>query len=356
MPSPTTKIIVLHPDLRVLGGAERYAQSLIDTLIDQRGDVTIRDIHTCFGPLGPLIARMIHRFTLLKYALVCLWYRLAQPTHQICISTFAHPPKTSAQTMCVLHAPDILSGQLQDLLNNQTPTTRLRRSYIKFCRWLIQPQFAQRAIINSPWTWERLAPQITATATLIAPPIPSPKRRATIPTDPRFIMIGRITQSKRPEQAIHICDDLRAHHPNLTLTMIGTGQGRYAQRIHRLAQHRPWLSLVAASEKDKDLLLKDARFGLHFAQNEHFGIAICEMISAGVIPFVHRSGSGPDLVPLPQFQFTAPDDLRAKISAALSLSDAQYNHTLNTLQSGALYQKALNHRTDLDAFFRAARD
>lgn len=354
MPSPTTKIIVLHPDLRILGGAERYANSLINTLIDQGNDVTIRDIHTCFGPLGHLIARVIHRFTLLKYALVCLWYRLTRPPHQVCISTFAHPPKTSAQTICVLHAPDILSGQPQDLINNQTPTTRLRRCYLKLCRWLIQPRPAQRAIINSPWTWERLDPRITATATLIAPPIPSPKRRAQIPADPHFIMIGRLIQAKRPDHAIQICDDLREHHPKLTLTMIGTGQDRYAQRIHRLAQHRPWLTLTAASETDKNLLLGQARFGLHFARNEHFGIAICEMISAGVIPFVHRSGSGPDLVPLPQFQFTTQDELRAKITSALSLSDEQYNQTLTTLQSGALYQKALNHCTDLATFFRAA--
>ena len=38
------------------------------------------------------------------------------------------------------------------------------------------------------------------------------------------------------------------------------------------------------------------RYGMHAFKNEHFGMAVAEMVRAGCIPFVHNSGGPPEIV------------------------------------------------------------
>jgi glycosyltransferase involved in cell wall biosynthesis len=38
------------------------------------------------------------------------------------------------------------------------------------------------------------------------------------------------------------------------------------------------------------------RYGMHAFKDEHFGMAVAEMLQAGCVPFVHNSGDPPEIV------------------------------------------------------------
>jgi glycosyltransferase involved in cell wall biosynthesis len=71
----------------------------------------------------------------------------------------------------------------------------------------------------------------------------------------------------------------------------------YAQKIAAMAQSRPWLRLL--TDLTREQLVKEAalhRFGLHTMEEEHFGIAVAEMVRAGCLPLVHDSGGPVEIV------------------------------------------------------------
>ncbi len=352
MPSRITKITVLHPDLRIHGGAERYAHSVIRTLHQLGYNVDIWDIHRALGPVLRMGLKLFPRFTLLKYALVCAAWRISGACGDAIVHTFACGPSAGHTSISVLHTPDIFSTKRQNLIYNMLRPNWVRCKYITICRWLAAPKPAMVYITNSPWTYARLSPAVRRQTYVIPPPIPPITPKTSPPKSKSLLTISRFTPSKRIDRAIAACDRVIPHHPELTLTLFGAPQGATYRRLKRAAGTRPWLRLRSGDDHVKNHLLETSQFGLHTAENEHFGISICEMIAAGRIPLVHRSGSGPDFGVPEQFLFAGTEELAARISAALDINDQEYEATVQDLQSNALFCAAQQHNTQLTAFFK----
>jgi len=85
---------------------------------------------------------------------------------------------------------------------------------------------------------------------------------------------------------------------DLSLTLIAhRDDPEYGGRIAALAATRPWFRIL--SDLSREQLAHEVaqhRYGLHTMENEHFGIAVAEMLRAGCIPFVHDSGGPVEIV------------------------------------------------------------
>jgi glycosyltransferase involved in cell wall biosynthesis len=80
-------------------------------------------------------------------------------------------------------------------------------------------------------------------------------------------------------------------------------------------------TIFNASKETYHGLLGEAKVYLHLTENEHFGIAVVEAMSAGCVPIVHDSG-GPKEIVDDQigFRWQSEDDITIMIDAAVKNS------------------------------------
>lgn len=157
----------------------------------------------------------------------------------------------------------------------------------------------KRVLANSGWTAARFQALHGRPAEVLYPPVagefpevPWAERRAEV------ISVGRFSPEKRFEQVIAVVAEARAQGAALTLRIVGSGgDSPYRRRTEALAAEHPWIT-VEANLPRADLLdrMTHARFGLHAMVDEHFGMAPAELVRAGCVTLVHRSGGAQEIV------------------------------------------------------------
>lgn len=126
--------------------------------------------------------------------------------------------------------------------------------------------------------------------------------------DDLVLSIGRIHPFKRLE----LVNEIASHLPHMRFQIVGSiVDNAYHSRIERSAPANVEI-FSNASHSTKSRALEKARFMLHCAQDEPFGIAIVEGLAHGCIPIVHKSG-GPwnDVVARGRFGYGFEDPLEA---------------------------------------------
>ena len=119
------------------------------------------------------------------------------------------------------------------------------------------------------------------------PPVPWEQR------ENGFVCIGRIAPDKRLETIIEILSRIRGNGRMVHLHMIGTfDDDRYAPSIRAsIEANRSWISFHEnLSRPDMIELVARHRYGIHAMIEEHFGMAVAEMVRAGCIVFAPDSG------------------------------------------------------------------
>lgn len=114
-----------------------------------------------------------------------------------------------------------------------------------------------------------------------------------------YVLIGRISPEKHVERAIEILARVRARFPRVHLHIVGTGDdSEYTTMVRgRVAENASWVTLhEGLSREDLIDLLTRHRYGIHAMEDEHFGMAVAEMVSAGCIPIVPRGGGQVEIV------------------------------------------------------------
>jgi glycosyltransferase involved in cell wall biosynthesis len=155
---------------------------------------------------------------------------------------------------------------------------------------------------------------------LVYPPVPG--EFPEIPWEERragMIGVGRMNGCKRWEMAVGIVDEVRRRGHDLTLTLIShVDDLEYGARIASLAATRPWFRILQnLSRQELSAELARHRYGIHTMENEHFGIAPAELLRAGCIPFVHRSGGPVEIVAHRDLTFDDVSDAAEKITQVL---------------------------------------
>lgn len=181
-------------------------------------------------------------------------------------------------------------------------------------------------LTNSHWTSEvmtRFYPEASRVST-VYPPVPLPSDTPSTTWEERdndFVCIGRIYEDKRLEFIIEVVRQLRFHRPDIRLHIVGTptpfepGGKEYYQRIVEIVRANPhWLFLhESVSRSELIELLSRHRYGIHARVDEHFGIAVAEMVRMGCIVFAHRSGGQTEILDDMRLVYDSLEDAIEKI-------------------------------------------
>jgi glycosyltransferase involved in cell wall biosynthesis len=108
-----------------------------------------------------------------------------------------------------------------------------------------------------------------------------------------FVCIGRVSPEKRLERIIEILSRVRDKGHALHLHVIGTfDDNGYAPLIKACVEaNRSWISIhEILPRQDLVQLVARHRYGIHAMDEEHFGMAVAEMVRAGCIVYAPNSG------------------------------------------------------------------
>ena len=155
-------------------------------------------------------------------------------------------------------------------------------------------------LVNSDWTGRLVRDRHGIEPVTLVPPV-----AGTFPSVPwadrrlAFACVGRIAPEKRIEEVIGIVARVRREHPSLTLHIVGNADDRaYLSRVEAAVRTcGDWVSLDLDISRDRLVqLLSSCRFGIHGMRDEHFGMAVAELVRAGTITFAHNSGGPVDIL------------------------------------------------------------
>jgi len=157
-------------------------------------------------------------------------------------------------------------------------------------------------LVNSDWTRVVYKDTYGAECITIYPPIPG--NFIDVPWEDRqngFVCIGRIAGEKRYEAIIDILSNIRNHFPDIHLHIIGSKvnyDDDYFKMIHqKVGENSDWISLHEnVSHKKLVDLVCQHKYGIHAMPNEHFGIAVGEMVRGGCIVFAPNNGGQVEII------------------------------------------------------------
>ncbi len=365
------KVLIAHADLRANGGAESYALAIRDRLLAAGHTVGLLDITGHAPPDAPhsdpalfRLGRMagLRRFTLWKYALVCRILPRLAADYDYTVLSFGEGPDVPCPSLHIRHAPAVFSSHpdLLAVLGARKPTMQLRRLYAWACRQVagvksVNPAPA-RTIANTQWTAKQALTHCNISNPVVLYPKVAPTKHApsNVRREPyHMITIGRIVPNKRLEDAISVLDQLITHGLPATLQIVGRADSAYATRFLRRYQNHPGLILNPNADRATLMqALTRARVGIHPYRSEHFGIAVAEMICAGVVPLVHNSGGVCELVQDPELRFCDTADLADKAMRLMQLPIKDCEALSSRLQSTDALQQALNFDAYLDLIIK----
>lgn len=146
----------------------------------------------------------------------------------------------------------------------------------------------------------------------------------------QIVSLSQFRPMKRHIDQIKIVSKLKFKGIKVSLKMIGgvsEDQKKYINHLKEVAKtHQVQLQIISnATQNDINRIFAKSHIGLHTMHNEHFGIAVVDMISAGLLVMAHRSG-GPllDIIKDERFLFEDVDDCCFKLNSLL-LGNAKDN-------------------------------
>lgn len=154
-------------------------------------------------------------------------------------------------------------------------------------------------LVNSEWTGKRFKKTYNAEYIIVYPPIQNDFEQ--IPWDKRengFVCLSRLSSDKRILDTISIITRLKYKGYNVHLHIIGpTYKDDYVQRIKDKVSNCSYIKLEGKTSREKLCsIISRHKYGIHSARNEHFGIAVAELVLAGCIPFAHDSGGPKEIL------------------------------------------------------------
>jgi glycosyltransferase involved in cell wall biosynthesis len=210
------------------------------------------------------------------------------------------------------------------------------------CNWLSQFSLANLqkniSLVNSRSVAESVRSTYGIPSQVVYPPVVIPVSQVSWAekTD-GFICSGRLVAAKSPHRVIEILQQVRQKGYPIHLHLTGGGGGVYAQGYQRflmdlIAKNKDWITLHQnLSYQAYAELLSTCRYGIHIKQ-EPFGIAIAEMVKAGILPFVRSEGGQVEIVgEEAALLFSNDGEAVEKIIQVLSRPDLQ-QATIDRLQ------------------------
>lgn len=211
-------------------------------------------------------------------------------------------------------------------------------------------------VANSRWTAGVYIQHLKAPvhAVLYPPNLGNPEPLPQSNKKNGFITIGRIVASKNWLQLIEIMQRVRKLGHNITFTLVGSkdDESLLEQIQARVRENSEWLSLRTGEPRDVvDRLIAEHRYGIHGMVEEHYGMAVAELVLSGCLTFVHDSGGQVEIVETEETRFHNIEDAVLKISEVLSDQEKQ----ASLLQSQSRKREAIT-REKFEQNFNALLD
>ena len=212
-----------------------------------------------------------------------------------------------------------------------------------------------RSLVNSDWTGAVHRSYYGGATHTLYPPVPGDFPRQ--PWEQRengFVCVGRFNGDKRLDRIIDMVQSVRASHPEFHLHLVGLpmseesgGVEYYKHLRRRVAEHPDWLFLEEGLSRDDMLkLLSHHRYGIHAKQDEHFGIAVAELVKAGCITFAHRSGGQVEIIGDQRLLYDDQDEMVRRVLSVIE-SPGEHEALRERLKSQARLFSAVRVSSEL---------
>jgi glycosyltransferase involved in cell wall biosynthesis len=306
------KVLIIHALFDVLGGGELFALRLAQALVEGGFDVEILTstpldhdkIRAIYGNVklprvlvkrvkeAELLSKLMPgRLVRLRRLLIYKAYesimKRARSEYDLVFDTQSNLP--TPVDISYIHYPTLLptkSGGVTWAIYNQL-VKLVARGY--------KTPRSGRILVNSSWTAHAVYKVHGVIPDVLYPPI-DVEYFNTVASNPNrekaIVTISRFTPEKRLDVVLDVAREL----PDYRFILVGsTGPGservigELKARIDELRLENVELKPNLSRDKLRELL-GEAMFYLHPEFAEHFGIAVIEAMSAGVVPIVYRDG------------------------------------------------------------------
>jgi glycosyltransferase involved in cell wall biosynthesis len=340
------KIAIVHPEWS-WGGGEAVSAWIVEGLKEQyditiitSNNLLINKVNSFYGtqlspedikifhPPLPRLLRESRGLWLFKQHLTMRYCKSVAANFNLLFSTFNEMDFGRAGVQYI-HFPVHAEKLIRDL--GQFPEkwyyrdSFLREGYRRLCRLLsgfsLETMKQNITLVNSNWTGKMVEKAYGIKSRVVYPPVISdfPEVRWSEKED-GFVCIGRISPEKRIERVINILELVRKTGRNVHLHIIGpTTDSRYHQMIKRIQQENSsWIFIEGALDRNVfRRLIAEHKYGIHGMENEHFGIAVAEMVKAGCIVFVPNGGGQVEIVDNEALTYNNAQEAAGKILTVL---------------------------------------
>ncbi|MFQ5941523.1 MAG: glycosyltransferase [Nitrososphaerales archaeon] len=339
------KIGVIHYSLETLGGGEQVALHAIKAFKDHRHEVILAatslpepqlistrfnlDISNCVDqfiftkgniqlmPFLSIYQRLFYSsFTVKKlFAKVtpdCIFI-----TSGLCII----PEDLIDRTIIYVHYPydhELYGGKYNSSF------WKIYSTPARFIYENLYPQKEAILVTNSNFTKNIIKKIWGRDAFVVYPPVPQYTFSLENNRKNAVVTLGRFSREKRYETVLSIARSL----PDIQFHLIGSCVPYNLGYLNKLKKNatKNVKFHVNISHAEKQEILSSAKVMLHTMVGEHFGIAILEAMSAGMMPVVHNSGGAKeDNIVAPEFRFEEDmdnlEDAKSKIEVAIESWD-----------------------------------
>jgi len=348
------KIAVIHPLLKPGGGSEARALWTAEALkreykvsLISMGKIDLEALNAYYGtdlkygeisiieiPIPKLLRK---RFDALRYYRLFRYCRKNSDTFDLMISTYNVMDfgKKGIQFIADFSFDDDLrrkyDSESKKSLKIFYKRTWLRKLYIYFGKWLSgeskKDWLENITIANSKWSAGELRKKYGIEANVIYPPVDEnfpemkwEKRKKG------FVAIGRLVPEKKFDKAIDILKKIREKGHDIHLHIIGGySDVSYNKKLKKMVrENSSWCFLEGPKYgEEKKKKISGHKYGISGRKNEPFGIAVAEMVKAGLIVWVPDGGGQVEIVDHDDLIYKTEQEAVVKIENVMESTDKQ---------------------------------
>jgi glycosyltransferase involved in cell wall biosynthesis len=347
------KVLLVQPSLQPPGGANGVAAWIIEALKEEHAlsvltwtPIDVASINRFYGTslrtldftvrtvdpiLRSLMDRLPRRMGKLRTSLLFRVCTRIKDDYDVIISAY-NEADFGRRGIQYIHFPRAYQFHQNGDLPRDPFSRALITAYYDLCRRISAFSFERMkqnlTLVNSHWTASKVRERHGIEATTVYPPVLGifPE----VPWEDRedgFIVIGRITPEKELDKIIDNLAAVRSQGWEVHLHVVGSPDDRryYKRILRRVRENASWVFLEQdLSREELVRLISMHRYGIHGMAEEHFGIAVAELVWAGCLVFVPRGGGQVEIVDGDErLLYGAADEAVAKIALVMSDPDAQ---------------------------------
>jgi glycosyltransferase involved in cell wall biosynthesis len=319
------KILLVQSSLQPPGGANGVGAWIIEALKRDHSlsvltwtPVEVTSINRYYGTSLSLSEFALHRvhpilrwlinhspgpLDFLKFSILLRYCKTMKDDYDLII-TANNEADLGCKGIQYIHFPRPYQSSLELALPGWLLLPGLVRAYRRFCMRICRFSFERMkqnlTLVNSDWTGSRVRDRLGIPTTTLYPPIAEGFPEVSWEDrEDGFVCIGRITPEKELDKVIDTLAKVRSQGWDIHLHIIGSSDhpGYYNRIRERARQNSSWILMDDNLSREELLrLVSMHRYGIHGMTEEHFGMAVADLVGGGCLVFVPNGGGQVEIV------------------------------------------------------------